>query len=323
MKVQKTLTAIVIFVILFLILIIQKKTREPTTVKNLPIICSPDENEITSIEIEGKDHIIFIKTEDDIWELEKPVSYPANETYIKNIINSIKDLKITDLISENTSGYEDFGLTPKNGTKISVFTGKEKNLEFLIGKTNLSSTHTFIKLYSDPKIYQVSGNIGHIFNRKARDFRDKKIFDISWNEINKITIEKAKDTIILNKRVAEKKEEVVTDTIQVKPEERFIWIEESTGKVVEEDKMKTILNGIKGLSAQDFIDNPTQKQRIKEYAFTLTVEANSQKNVLKVSKKKEENQYLVEKKGITNTIFLVSNYQIDKINQSRSSLNLK
>ncbi|MDY6863091.1 MAG: DUF4340 domain-containing protein [Thermodesulfobacteriota bacterium] len=322
MKTKKTLISIIIMAVLFLMFIIQRQARETTTVKNLPVIVSFDEDEVTSIEIEGKDHIIFIKDEDGIWMLRKPVHYPANQIYFKNLINTIQDLKITDLISENASSYEDFGLTVEKGTKVRVFTGKEKVLEFLLGNTNIGYTHTFIKLYSHPNIYQVRGNIGHIFNREVRYFRDKKIFDVSPNEIIRISIKREKDSIILNREEKEEEGEVITDTAQVQPEEMFVWVEESTGKFVEKDKITTILDGIKGLSAQDFIDNPGEEQRIKKPDFILTVETASRKNVLKVKKKKEKNQFFVEKEGKIDTLFLVPSYQINRINQSRLSLNL-
>ena len=99
----------------------------------LPAITKLADSDITSIKITKGPEIIELKQKDDNW-LIYPEKYPADNGKITPMVDIIKDLTITAMVSEAES-YHRYNLDPEN--KISIQAGSDGKIvrTFDIGKS--------------------------------------------------------------------------------------------------------------------------------------------------------------------------------------------
>jgi len=61
--------------------------------------------------------------------------------------------------------------------------------EMVIGKVDNDWSHTYVKEKDQKEVYLLNGNIGYVFRRSLRDWRDKTILKLDQEQVKQITIQ--------------------------------------------------------------------------------------------------------------------------------------
>jgi len=184
MKIKKEY---VILFSLILALALYLMLRNPDrTHYQLPDVPDIGRADISKIEISKPDTTIVLDKKDDTWHI-APEGYRANMDRVRNMLEILKGLSVTALVSEsrNNSRYD---LDDDKKITVKAWTGDTLAREFELGKAATSHQHTFVKLAGDDRIYHAQGNFRGKFDQTLDNLRDKTVLSFDLGEIQEIHI---------------------------------------------------------------------------------------------------------------------------------------
>lgn len=154
----------------------------------LPQIESIDISKITSLVLDKKEGQINFTKKEDAWLLTDK-GYPADSSSVENMLNALKTLKLSALVSQK-GDLKRYELDDASRIFVKAMKGQEVIFEFTMGKTAPSFNHTFVMLADDKNIYHAAGSFRSSFDKAVADFRDKKVVEFKKESLKRLTIEK-------------------------------------------------------------------------------------------------------------------------------------
>ncbi|MDA3897387.1 MAG: DUF4340 domain-containing protein [Desulfobacteraceae bacterium] len=245
----------------------------------LPVIPQIENTEISTIKITKGLEIVELKLKDDLW-LIYPEKYPADKSKIDPMVDVIKDLTVTAMVSEAES-YPRYELDPEN--KISIQAKTDSNIvrTFDIGKSAPSNRHTFIKLPKDKRVYHARNNFRNTFDQTKDSLRDKTVLKIEKSGIQQVELKDKDGNLVLS--MQQKPVEVAiktktdsesepadgkkTPTENITPE--LVW-QDADGNPVKESDINNLFNNVSDLKCESFITDKT-KADFTDPVYTLTL----------------------------------------------------
>ncbi len=292
-KKKNILISIVVIAVLAGYLIINSLITK--TIVTLPTIKSP----ITELVLKKGEAVILIKQDGDSWRVNE---FDADKNIIANMVNKIKDLRITDLISEKPH-YERYELDKDHAIRVQVTCNGQIVRDVYIGKKGSTYRHTYIRLEGDPKVYLAEDTLDSYFNKTIDELRNKDIVQIDISKIDTVKLWYKNATLTLQKIIVEKKKEE-TGTAQndkqdkpkeVEKEEQWIC-KEQPAVTLDNNKVKEMLYTFDPLKAYSFPDVNTKTLTGKIASIAVSVKGDdSQKSEeinLVIHKEYENNRYI-------------------------------
>jgi len=233
----------------------------------LPSTPQVDTARINRLEISKADRVVTLDKSEKGWTVTDK-KFPANTDEINEILNTLKEIKLSALVSEakDLSRYE---LDDPHAVKVNALAGNEVLRSLVIGKTAPSYNHTFIYLDDkDRTVYQANGNFKNQFDKPAADFRDKKVLAFDRDSMKKITLEKQGKTVTIVKAPAPEKPDQKKDeaqknlTAKKTTSEKGIW-KNDDGSAVDQKTISDLLSSLSKLECQAFLDDD-KAARLKE-----------------------------------------------------------
>ena len=162
-----------------------------------------DRDKITSISIKNAEGTIELRKQDnDVWILEKPLKDRASTLAVSGLFTTAEYLKFDAVIGEDKPVGKDelkeYGLTSSE-TRIA-FGGGGKPVELLFGKDAAVEGKLYVKLADDKKVFVISTELKKQITKKADEFRDQKLTDLTTAQVNKVAIKSAAGEIELEKK---------------------------------------------------------------------------------------------------------------------------
>lgn len=144
-----------------------------------------DRIEIHTPETAGKDadkdkppkaaqDIVLKKTGEEAWSLEKPLSYVANASNVKSLVDNLKSLKISEQISTSAANYDKWGLSADKAVRAVFKHGDEVIFSAYFGEQGSRGQMT--RLDGKDGVYAVKGYSKYLYDREVKGWRDKSIF---------------------------------------------------------------------------------------------------------------------------------------------------
>ena len=153
----------------------------------LPELQALTGSDITGIAIEQKGKTLQVSKKDDVWGVTEK-AYPADTDKINTLIKTIKDLRITALVSEKGE-LQRYQLDKDHCIKVTASGASGVIRTFDVGKTAPSYNHTFVKLQGDDHVYHAAGNFRREFDVDQDALRDKKVLSFDETHIKKIELQ--------------------------------------------------------------------------------------------------------------------------------------
>ncbi len=144
-------------------------------------------------------HRIIIKTPDSEVELERPwqgkwtlanaEGYPADESAIDKMMETVLTITKDQLISNNPQNWDKFDVNPAKGVEVII---KERNdreiAHFWVGKMGPSFGTQYFRKNNLDEVYLVNQNLSQHFTRPLDAWKDRTIIKIEQAEIEAVRV---------------------------------------------------------------------------------------------------------------------------------------
>ncbi len=257
--------------------------KEDRTHYTLPELPTVDKKAITSIELTRKNQSIVFALDNGTWVLTDE-KFTADSPAIENMLDVIKTLKVTTLVSE-TGDLARYQLDENNRTGIRALSDDVVVREFFIGKEAPTFNHTFISFKSDQNVYHAAGSFKTTFEKDMDAFRDRTILTIAPETIQQITIEK--DGI--EKKLTRQSKTDNTENPTDEPEEDITSWVASDDSVVDQDIVRSLMSGLADVKCDRFLTSDHINDAEKS-PFLFTIRLNDDM-YMKISPKNDDLLY--------------------------------
>ena len=181
-------------------------SKQPSTLdaqRDARKVMSLDRDKINSIAIKNAEGTIELRKQDnDVWVLEKPVKDRASSIVINGLFTAAEYLNFDAVIGNDKpvgkDELKDYGLA-NSETKVT-FGGGEKPMELLFGKDAAVEGKLYVKLADEKKVFVISTELKTQITKKADEFRDRKLTDLTTAQVNKVVIKSGAGEIELEKK---------------------------------------------------------------------------------------------------------------------------
>lgn len=177
----------------------RKSTRE--TAEAAGRVAEVDRDKINTISIQNPDGAVELrKGSNNEWTIEKPVKDRADSVAVSQLFTSLETLRHDAKIDpENKDQLKEFGVAESN-TKIRVSGEGEKDLELLIGKDAAVEGKVYVRAEGSDAVYVIGNDLKTQLNKKADDFRDRKLADLTTQQVNRVVVATKEGEIEMEKK---------------------------------------------------------------------------------------------------------------------------
>jgi hypothetical protein len=183
---KSTRNLLIVFVILIAVVYIFFKGKDKINTQNVQEkLFVADSSKIDKIEIVKTGESITLEKVNGVWQVSKPVVYPADTLAVTPILGNLQNFKIESITSTNPEKFNNY-LDTVNNTQVTVYQ-EGKNLgTFILGKYALSYMNSYVKKPDENKILLATNLNQSLFVKPLKDFRNKIIFQLPTITLNKI-----------------------------------------------------------------------------------------------------------------------------------------
>jgi hypothetical protein len=271
------------------------KGTATTTSADLPEIKVADDlDKITITNAEKGD--VVLEKKGDKWEVTKPVTAPANQANVKQLLENMKELKAKEVVSAAPSEEQkkEFSFEKDKAVRVVAQKGADKKLDASFGKSGARGQMAMID--GKPGIYTVSGYSSYLYAREVKGWRETEIFkfdDANASQVSLTTKAGAFSFTKGEKWAGSFKDKALAD--------------------LDEEKVKDAVRAFKSLNAEDFGDGKSPAETgldNPEATVTINLKDNAGKYVLKIGKTATGSARYAQKDGDP-TIFVIPQYTAD------------
>lgn len=223
----------------------------------LPVLPALGESDITALEVITGDATMELRKIDDTWYVE-PGRFKADESRVKPMVDAIRNLTLTALVSEAGNDHR-YDLDDEKRIRVRAFTGDREIRTVDIGKAAPSHQHTFVKPAGDNRVFHARENLRSRFERGRSDLMDKTVLTLNRADVNRIEIvrpDAAPMVLSLAQNPVKNPEEAESETTIPEPE--IVW-QDADGNPVPESEINNLLSTVTNLKCREFIEDRSRE----------------------------------------------------------------
>ncbi len=241
MKLSKVLIYLIIFVALaayvYFVEIRHKEKLEAQKAEAEKIV-KLDKDKVTHIELKSKaGRVIGLKKAEGTWVLTRPVAVKADPSAIRSLLNTISDAQYEKVLKEKDVKWDEYGLD-KPAFTVSVNT-RDDSYHLFFGASNPAETSYYLRAKGDPRLLLVADTLKNALDKSTYDVRDKTVFALAPDDIDRVLIGKDGTETELKKEAQDK-------WVMLKPERM---------RVKAADVRRDLID-LTNLQAKEIIDEP-------------------------------------------------------------------
>jgi len=183
--------------------------------------------------------IRLLKGTDGTWRLAAPLDVAADQTATKNLVEAIASAELSKTIDDPGSDLAAYGLDKPTVTVQLRLTGGAEPPALVVGKETPIGFKAYAQKKGDPKLYLTTGAFHSGIKKEVKDLRDKTIVDFQDDQVQSIRVTgRDRPRVTLEKRDG-------------------AWKLTEPGEYPADDgDVRSFLSSLRGLRAQDFVDQP-------------------------------------------------------------------
>lgn len=237
---------------------------------------------VNKVEIHHDTVGVVLEKRGEGWWVASPIEYPANPRFGEDMAGKVADLKIENLITEQTEKRDIFEVTDSAGITVTVHAAEQSPMTFIMGKVSENYRHTYMRMVDSDKIYLVKGVFKSYFTRRVKDWRDKTICKYEKEDFRGFVLEYPGKSMEL----------AMADTGWI----ARIGAEEFVANLNIVDRLVNMAHNVQ---AFDFVDDlDTERYDFTRPAFQLKATTLTDEFTLRLLPEDEEaKKYIVEKEG--------------------------
>jgi Domain of unknown function (DUF4340) len=228
-----------------------------------------DFDKVSQIELIAKKQDMTFAREKDTWQILKPKPLRADNSQVEELSRKLKDAKMD--VSSSAPDEKKAAAAFASGTPVATakLTGTSGTQELQIRK---AKEDYYAKSTAVPGIYKVPNDIGSGLDKSLDDFRNKKLFNFGFTDVNKLEMHDGAKSYFLTKGGQD------------------WWID---GKKMDPINVETLVDKVRELSASKFVDNGFTTP----VAVDLSVTSHDGKQVEKVQIAKSGDNYIAKREN--------------------------
>lgn len=271
--------------------------KTDSTHYTLPVIDNLKATTINHIDIVKGDTTLSLESNNngDSWVVGED-KFPAKKEDVDKMIENIKNLTLTALVSESKS-YNRYELDDQNKITVTAKDGDKVIRTFDVGKVASSFKHTFVKLQNDDKVYHADGNFRRNFEKKEEDLTDKTVLKLDKAMVYSLQYKEGDKALSLERKQEPVSVDVTQDKKEDKQEEeaaepqkpKDIWAD-AGGAEKSKEKVDSFVSLFTILKCSNYIKGKT-KDDFKDPILEITLTADKPYTVSVFPKTEEEKEY--------------------------------
>ncbi len=158
-----------------------------------------DRDDIQGVTIRNSEGTIVMKKREGGWFIESPVQDRAEDLALTTLFTSLETLNATrvPVAKDAKDALKEFGLT--RGEASLKLEGK-KAVEILLGKETAIEGKVYLRLDGADTAYVVSKGVRDNVTKGLKEWRSRKLSDVTASQVNKVVLKTAKGEIELEKK---------------------------------------------------------------------------------------------------------------------------
>lgn len=164
----------------------QPTTRE--TEERSKHVLAVDRDQIDGFSIANNEGKIELRLRGGQWQIDSPVKDRADATAVNQLLSGIELLNVDSSFQADPakSDLKDFGLDAA-GVRLKLL-GKQPLPEILFGKDTAVEGKMYLRLDGSNTVYVVNNDLKNLVQKKADDFRDRKLLDCSASQVDRLSV---------------------------------------------------------------------------------------------------------------------------------------
>lgn len=147
----------------------------------------------------GKMNSVTLKRNKNEFVIVENDNYPALTNEVNKLITSTLEINTSELYTVNPENHKDLGVAEEDANYVVKFFKSDSSplAGVVVGKTKEQGGGTFVRLTSNDRVYVTYKDV--MFNYKATDYIDKKLFSLNSSQITSITVNSPDNSYTLKK----------------------------------------------------------------------------------------------------------------------------
>lgn len=177
-------------------LVLRQPGETSSTGSSGAMLVSYDSASVDRIDIRSGSGTIILEKESGGWMLTSPLRYRADQASATEAIGKGNHIELKNLVSTNAEKQHLFQVDSA-GTLVRIYEKGTERAAFRIGKPSSNYMETYVRNEKSSDVYLAEGAFSFLFNRGAKDWRDKTIFKSTAEGITSVTFHYGDTTFAL------------------------------------------------------------------------------------------------------------------------------
>jgi hypothetical protein len=268
------LLAVLAALLVLVLFILPKKPAEETA--KGPQLTDLKQEDVERIVINtGLETIGFKKDAQGKWLISEPLQAKAESFEVDSLAGDFAALRAERVVEEKVQDPTRYGI-PKKEIKL-WFKGRAEPVHFLLGNENPVDNTLYAQKKGESRIVLLAGAIKSDLDKKLFDYRQKDVFSLETNRVQKIALRFHKE-----QWQASKKDE-------------SWFLEKPVAGLADTFKLDGVINALSGMRAVEFVSEEKTAQNLKDYGLdkpeveaALSIPASNQAVVFLLGKKDDK-----------------------------------
>jgi hypothetical protein len=232
-------------------------------------LLTADFDKISQVELTAKKQSVEFARTKDAWQILRPRPLRADNFTVEDLVRRLKDAKM-DLSAATDTDEKKSAAAFVSGTPVATakVTDAAGTQELQVRKNKEAY---YAKSSGVPGVYKVSNDLGTGLDKTLEDFRNKKLFDLGFDEPTKVEMHDGAKGYFLTKSGAD-------------------WW--SDGKKMDDSSVQSLIDKVRDLSASKFVDSGFTTP-----VMDLTVSSNEGKRTEKVLISKSGDNFIAKREN--------------------------
>jgi hypothetical protein len=229
-----------------------------------------EQDKLSRVELSAKKQDIEFGRNKDQWQIVKPKPLRADDSKVEELIRKLGDAKMDLSVSGDDQKKAEAAFNSGSALATAKVTDASGTEELQVRK---NKDDYYAKSSAVEGVYKVGSDLGTALDKSVDDFRNKKLFDLGFNDPEKIELHDGAKAYFLTKGGSD-------------------WFS-ADGKKVDAIGAETFVEKVHDLAASKFVDSgfaPTA-------AIDLTATSNGGKSVEKILIAKDGDHYVAKRDG--------------------------
>src|SRR5207253_2495500 len=124
-----------------------------------------------------------------VWMIDAPVKDRADTLAISTLFTSLEDLRVEPVPAGKNGALAEYGLTKGD---VSIKVNGKNSFELLVGKETAVEGRVYMRVEGKDTAYVAPKDLRDQAAKAVKDWRDRKLSDLTATQVNKIAIKTVK-----------------------------------------------------------------------------------------------------------------------------------